>query len=188
MLCTALSAFRLSAFLTTTVMLYSDAPCAMATTFTDACASASKSIAETPGVWHMFLPTAASTAQSSTVEISLMRPAAMAFSKRADSARLAASASCERTAKQMECSEDAWLIITTLHPACFTVSNTALAVPGTPTIPVPSTLIKHTSSMVARPVMKFTSPLEVSTDGTQPSSSDTTQASLMDVPGAAWLK
>ena len=75
-----------------------------------------------------------------------------------------------------------------MHPACLTVSNTALAVPGTPTIPVPSTLIKHTSSTVARPVMKLTAPLDVSTDGTQPSSSDTAQASLMDVPGAAWLK
>ena len=112
----------------------------------------------------------------------------MAFSKRADSAFLAALASCDLTAKQMECSEDAWLIITTLHPACLTVSNTALAVPGTPANPVPSTLIKQTSSMVAMPVTKFTDPLAVSTDGTHPSSSLTTHASLMDVPGAAWLK
>ena len=36
--------------------------------------------------------------------------------------------------------------------ASFTRLNTAFAVPGTPTIPVPSTLIKHTSSMVARPL------------------------------------
>ena len=65
----------------------------MATTFTDADASASKSMADTPGVWHMFLPTAARMAQSSTVDTSLMRPAAMAFSNRALSAFTAASAS-----------------------------------------------------------------------------------------------
>ena len=82
----------------------------------------------------------------------------------------------------MECSEDAWEIITTLHPASRTVWNTALAVPGTPTIPVPSTLMRHTSSMVARPVMKLTSPDAVSNAGAHPSSVVTSQLSEMDVP------
>ena len=31
----------------------------------------------------------------------------------------------------MECSEEAWEIMTTLQPASFTAVNTALAVPGT---------------------------------------------------------
>ena len=74
----------------------------------------------------------------------------------------ALAASWERTAKQIECSLEACEIITTLHPASLTVWNTALAVPGTPTIPVPSTLIKQTSSIVARPVMKLTCSLDVS--------------------------
>ena len=106
---------------TTQVMLYSDAPWAMATTLTLALASASKSMAETPGVWHMFWPTAARMAHSSTASTALIRPAAMAFSKRLLSALTAAAASWERTAKQMECSEDACEIMTTLHPASFTV-------------------------------------------------------------------
>ena len=74
----------------------------------------------------------------------------------------ALAASWERTAKQIECSLEACEINTTLHPASLTVWNTALAVPGTPTIPVPSTLIKQTSSIVARPVMKLTCSLDVS--------------------------
>ena len=69
----------------------------------------------------MFFPTAARIAHERTVEISLIRPAAIAFSKRALSAFTAWSHSGDRTAKQMECSELACEIITTLHPASLTV-------------------------------------------------------------------
>jgi len=39
----------------------------------------------------------------------------------------------------------------TLTPASRTVPKMADAMPGTPTIPVPSTLMRHTSSIVAKP-------------------------------------
>ena len=55
----------------------------------------------------MFCPTMAKMEQSFKGRIREMRPAAMAFSNVLLSAATAASASCERTAKQMECSEEA---------------------------------------------------------------------------------
>jgi len=51
----------------------------------------------------------------------------------------AASASDDFTAKHTECSEDAWLIMMTLTPASRTVEKIVLAVPCTPTMPVPCT-------------------------------------------------
>ena len=78
------------------------------------------------------------------------------------------------TAKQTECSEDAWLIMTTLQLASRMVPKMAAAVPCTPTIPVPSTLISATLSIVAKP---FTM--------TGPVRSTSVCASLMTVPAIA---
>ena len=82
----------------------------------------------------------------------------MASRKRASSAATALGACSALTAKQMECSLLAWLIMITLTPASRTVPKMLLAVPGTPTMPVPSTLISVTFSIVANP---FTSPCVV---------------------------
>ena len=67
----------------------------------------------------------------------------------------AASASVDLTAKQTECSEDAWLIMMTLTPASRTVVKMALAVPCTPTMPVPCTAARKRSGMAHQEKQKF---------------------------------
>jgi hypothetical protein len=57
------------------------------------------------------------------------RPLAMLSAKRLRSTATARSPSLALTAKQMECSLLAWLIMITLTPASRTVLNTALAMP-----------------------------------------------------------
>ena len=47
------------------------------------------------------------------------------------------SPSAALTAKQMDCSDEAWLIMMTLMLASRTVLKMLLAMPGTPTMPVP---------------------------------------------------
>ena len=114
-------------------MLYSEQPCAIDRMLTFALASAENIVAATPLRSHMPRPTAASTAQSLITSTAEMRPAAIASAKRALSAPTALSASSPLTAKQMECSEEAWEIITTLQAASRTVVKMAEATPGTPT-------------------------------------------------------
>ena len=55
-------------------------------------------------------------------------------------------------AKQIECSELAWVIRTTDIPASLRHEKRRLAVPGTPIIPAPSRLIRDKSSMVVIPL------------------------------------
>ncbi len=52
-------------------------------------------------------------------------------------ALMARTPSLCRTAKQTECSEEAWEIMLTFTSASRMVEKMVLAVPGTPTIPVP---------------------------------------------------
>ena len=105
----------------------------------------------------------------------------MASRKRASSAATALGACSALTAKQMECSLLAWLIMITLTPASRTVPKMLLAVPGTPTMPVPSTLISVTFSMVAKPFTSWLAAGRTVLPGT-------CTVSAMRVPGAARLK
>src|SRR5439155_731855 len=57
-------------------------------------------------------------------------------------ARTAASRCASPTTKQMLCSLLDWLIISTETPSAATVSKTRAAMPGTPDIPAPSTVIR----------------------------------------------
>ena len=133
-------------------------------------------------------PTAARMEQLAMVVTLLSRPAAMALAKRASSASTARSAWSLVQAKQMECSDDACEIMTTLTPASRTHEKMLDAVPGTPTMPVPSTLISVTFSMVANP---FTSALEgerAPTAAAARCSARSGRYSAMRVPGAERLK
>lgn len=67
----------------------------------------------------------------------LTRPALIDSAKRLLRARTAAWPSACLTAKQMDCSLDAWLIMMMLMLASRTVEKMVLAMPGTPTMPVP---------------------------------------------------
>mmetsp|Transcript_23836 Transcript_23836/g.39968 ORF Transcript_23836/g.39968 Transcript_23836/m.39968 type:complete len:207 (-) Transcript_23836:1194-1814(-) len=136
---------------TTTVRLYSEQPCAMAVTLTLALASAEKRMALTPGVAHIACPTAARMHWPGISRTSWMRPERSSRLKWLLSASTAVFAWWLFTAKQIECSEDACEIITTFTCASFIAWKTLDAVPGTPTMPVPSTLIMETSSIVAKP-------------------------------------
>jgi hypothetical protein len=80
----------------------------MALMLTLALASALNIVAAAPLRATMPCPTAASTQQRSMHSTPLTRPAAMASEKRFSRTRTAVGASPDLTAKQMECSEDAW--------------------------------------------------------------------------------
>src|SRR6185369_69990 len=62
------------------------------------------------------------------------------------------SAWANGTAKQIECSELAWEIITTETSTTRSAPNSLSATPGMPIIPVPSTLSRAISSIVAKPL------------------------------------
>mmetsp|Transcript_23921 Transcript_23921/g.74814 ORF Transcript_23921/g.74814 Transcript_23921/m.74814 type:complete len:215 (+) Transcript_23921:1327-1971(+) len=157
-------------------MLYSEHPCAIARMLTLALARAEKRVADTPLRWFMFCPTAARMLHPEIFSTLAMPPLASASAKRSLMAATAWSSSAERTAKQIECSEEACEIMTTLTPASRTAEKMPLAVPGTPTMPVPSTEMSVMLSMVAKPL---TRPSRLSLGSLFSSS----LASVMSVPG-----
>jgi hypothetical protein len=61
-------------------------------------------------------------------------------------------ASVSGTAKQIECSELACEMSTTEIPCSRSAPNRRCAVPGTPIIPAPSTLISASASMLVIPL------------------------------------
>ena len=106
---------RLAA-VTTKEMLSSDEPCAMATTFASACASAPKTRAAMPGVWHPEPTTAivASPVMSSMPSISWRAISSLNSSLSAATAR---GRSASGTVKQIDCSDDAWEMSETEIPS-----------------------------------------------------------------------
>ena len=105
-----------------------------------ASASAEKTRAAMPGVPAMPSPTTTSVAapaRTSTRSISC-RP----ISRRnaSSSPRRARSAWSSGTLKQIDCSEDAWLMSETEIPSWCTAAKARAAIPGTPSMPLPVTV------------------------------------------------
>jgi len=125
---------------TTTEMLSSELPCAIATTLIFAAASAVNTAAATPGVPCMPRPTTATVAMprlSSTPSIS-PRPIS-AVNSRSRLSR-ASVASPSGTLKQIECSDDACEISETDICRSCSAWKVRAAMPGTPSIPLPVTV------------------------------------------------
>jgi len=156
----------------TTEMLRSEAPCAIARTFTPALPRALNTCAETPCAPAMPSPTTASAATPVSTVTSLIWCAASSRANASRTARSAAWASDSRIVQQIECSELPWLIITTDTPARCSASKARDAVPGTPIMPLPS-------------MCRIASPLNAVTPFTGCSGPG---SRLMRVPGCAGWK
>src|SRR5437016_2149487 len=112
---------------TTTEMFSSDDPWAMAMTLIPACASAPKTRAAIPGVPAIPSPTTTSVAtpgRSSTPSISRRAISLWNSSTRLARAR---SAAASGTPKQMECSDDAWVMSETEIPLRWTAAKVGAA-------------------------------------------------------------
>ena len=136
----------------TAEMLRSDEPCAMARTLMPALPSAPKNVAATPAVCAMSSPTAARMLHEATRSTRWMCPSRISGSKARRDVVRASSACASGTAKQMECSELACEMSTTLTPTSRSAPKSRCATPGTPIIPVPSTLTRAMPSMVENPL------------------------------------
>src|SRR5439155_17723476 len=127
---------------TTSEMLSSLDPCAMATTLIFMRPRALKTRAATPGVPFIPSPTAATIATgcSAYTRPTSCRPSSAANAR--SRSRMIRAVCSAPTTKQMLCSLLDWLIISTETPSAATVSKTRAAMPGTPDIPAPSTVIR----------------------------------------------
>ena len=138
--CTMRCARAASRASTTTEMFSSDDPWAIAMTLIPACASAPNTRAAIPGVPAIPSPTTTSVAtpgRTSTPSISRRAISLWNSSTRLARAR---SAAASGTPKQMECSDDAWVMSETEIPLRWTAAKVRAAMPGTPSIPFPSTV------------------------------------------------
>ena len=133
-------------------MLRSDAPCAMARTLTPELPSAPNSLAAMPGVPAMPSPTTARMLQSRVTSTRWICPCRISLSKASRTTAAARSASAWASAKQIECSELPCEISATEMPCSRSAPNSRWAVPGTPIMPVPSTLISAIRSMLVIPL------------------------------------
>src|SRR5438552_1756786 len=135
------TAFSRSFSNTTSEMLSSLDPWAIATTFTLAFPSAVKTRAATPGVPRIPSPTAATMATGRSTSIfstSWRWSSALNIFSSAPFRRSVASSG---TTRHIEFSLDDWLIIITDIRSAAAVSNTRAANPGTPLMPAPCTVI-----------------------------------------------
>ena len=135
----------------TTEMLRSEEPCAMARTLTPARASAPKKLAAIPGVPAIPSPTTARIVQSWVIVGGWICPYRVSDSNASSIARLATWTSDWSVAKQIECSELPWEIMTTETSASRRARKRRSEIPGTPIIAVPSRLIRAISPIEANP-------------------------------------
>ena len=134
-------------------MLRSDAPCAIARTFTPARARAENSRAATPGEPAMPSPTTASVVMPGVALTSTSWPAVTSRENVCRRWSRAAYASRSWTTQQIECSELPCEIITTEIPASRKAPNARSAVPGTPIIPAPSMLMSARPEKIVTPLI-----------------------------------
>mmetsp|Transcript_16106 Transcript_16106/g.31520 ORF Transcript_16106/g.31520 Transcript_16106/m.31520 type:complete len:294 (+) Transcript_16106:1073-1954(+) len=149
----ARSARESSSRATTTEMLRSELPCAMAITLTFARPSAFRKRPEMPG-WH-FMPSpitaimAAPPCEFTVISSCVASSGANAFC----TLETALSSSCSSTATVMECSDEPWDIKITFTPTFPRASIILLATPGVPKKEAPEIVTKATLSIE---VMAFT--------------------------------
>ena len=137
---------------TTTEMLRSDEPCAIARMFTPALPSALKNLRGDAGLPGHAVADDGEDAASGRHVHALNLPVMPLGEERAlDRGSRARSAAAAGTAKQIECSELPCEIITTEMPSSRSAPNSRCAVPGTPIMPVPSRLSSAIASTVASP-------------------------------------
>ena len=137
----------------TAEMFRSDDPCAIARTLTPALPSAWKNLPAIPVRSIIPSPTMARMQQSLTTSTVCMAPRRISASNASSIVFFAKEACRAGTAKQIECSELACEIITTETSTACSAPKSLCETPGTPVMPVPSTLIKVISSTVANPLI-----------------------------------
>ena len=129
----------------TTEMLRSDAPCAIARTLTPARAERAEQLRrDARGAGHAVADHREDAAVARRRRRAGSAPGASSRSKASRTDRGGASASACASAKQIECSELPCEISTTEMPCSRSAPNRRCAVPGTPIMPAPSTLISAT--------------------------------------------
>ena len=131
-------------------MMRSDAPCAMATTFASAPATALKIRAAMPGVCTIPEPTTAIVERPVISSMSSISRRLISSTNASRSAATARGASTSGTVKQIECSDDACEIIETETPVDASAPNVRAATPGTPIIPLPCTVTSACLRMAER--------------------------------------
>ncbi len=139
--CTARCAAAALPSSTTTEMFSSDAPWAIAITFTCASAIAAKRRAATPRVPDIPRPTIATIARSARTSMPSISSRSSCSENAARNASLAARAEALGTTRQIECSEDACEMSATETPTRSSAPNARAAMPGTPTMPSPEILM-----------------------------------------------
>ena len=134
-------AARASAEDTTKEMLRSDEPCAIATTLMPPAASAENTRAEMPGVPTMPSPTTAITATGARALTPSIRPCAISTLNARRNRATARSASAAGSVKPIELSDEAWKIVETESCSASTAAKARAAMPCTPAMPLPATVI-----------------------------------------------
>ena len=137
---TARAASAASAALTANEMFRSDDPWAIATTLMLLDASAENTREAMPGAPAMPSPTTATTAMPLRALTLSMTPLASS-SLASRTARTPRGASASGTVKPMELSDDAWKIVDTDRRSASTAANVRAAIPWTPTMPLPATVM-----------------------------------------------
>ena len=125
---------------TTNEMLSSDEPCAIATTLISCEARAENTRAAIPGMPAMPRPTTAMVVMPLSTWMPSTSRRAISSWKARSRCSLAALASLSGTVKQMDCSDDAWVMSDTDMPCADRVAKVRAATPGTPKRPRPATV------------------------------------------------
>ena len=125
---------------TTTEMLSSELPCAIATTLIRPAARAENTAAATPGVPCMPSPTTATVAMPGLTSMPSISPRRISPVNSRSRLSRASSANGSGTLKQIECSDDACEISDTEIWRVCSAWKVRAAMPGTPSIPLPVTV------------------------------------------------
>ena len=131
------SVFRKTSFLTTHEMFSSEAPCAIAITFTPLFPIVEKSFPAKPVACFMFSPTMATIERSDSIAILLICPLAISRSNSDSIALRANSTTFCSIAMLIEFSDDACEIRITFTFTFASAVNSRIEIPVTPTIPIP---------------------------------------------------
>mmetsp|Transcript_40626 Transcript_40626/g.99797 ORF Transcript_40626/g.99797 Transcript_40626/m.99797 type:complete len:258 (-) Transcript_40626:1213-1986(-) len=162
-LCTDRRARVTSCLSTTAETCLSDEPCAMARMLTPAVEMAFMKVAETPGVKAMPSPTMATTDMPLSSDTELMVERSSSSSKADCRALSALSPWSSGTATQIECSEEAWVIMMMLTSAEAMAPKNLLAAPLRPMMEAPSRLRTAILSIEVMPLMGMGAPFLLTT-------------------------
>ncbi|MNI15147.1 hypothetical protein D3C81_936840 [compost metagenome] len=151
--CTALSAFAKSSLPIITDILYSDEPCAIARTLIPLRPSAANNRPDIPGVFFIFSPTMAKTERFSSIAGTISLFAWISSSNSTSIKCIARLASDGLTANVMLCSEEDWVISTTLICSLANSVKSRPLKPDLPIIPDPLRLMTEISEIEEIPLI-----------------------------------